>query len=72
MFSVIKISERLLNENFRAFELIVTFLIKNCILLPNAQTVNAQGAKACEGGFTQDKITLKCTPRVIYENVRES
>lgn len=71
MFSVVKISEQLLDENFRAFELIVTFVIKNCILLPKAQSANAQGANACEEGFTLDKITLNFTPRVIFENVRE-
>ena len=40
-------------------ELIVAFILKNCILLPKAQSVNAQGANACEGGFTLVKISFK-------------
>lgn len=59
MFSVIKISEQLRNKNFRAFELILTFVIKNCLLLPEAQSANAQRANAYEGGFTLDKIAFK-------------
>ena len=59
MFSVIKISEQLRNENFRAFEVIVTFVIKNSLLLPEAHRANAQRANVCEKGFTLDKITFK-------------
>ena len=61
MFSVIKISEQLRNENFRAFEVIVTFVIKNSLLLPEAHRANAQRANVCEKGFTLDKITFKLT-----------
>lgn len=59
MFSAIKISKQLRNKNFRAFEPIVTFVTKNCLLLPETQSANAQRANACERGFTLDKITFK-------------